>query len=108
MSSLSPGGALGGPGEEGWTPKNTILLYIFTHRTPGSKSSSDMVTVLVWSLCRVLALGVAWVGLGGLCEVWWEEDKARGSRPHKGGFAKKCRRLKALPALLEWRLQHVA
>jgi hypothetical protein len=27
--------------------------------------------------------GWAW---GGLCEVWWEGDNARGSRPHEGGF----------------------
>jgi hypothetical protein len=32
--------------------------------------------------------GCAW---GGLCEVWWEGGNARGSRPHKGGFAKKKR-----------------
>ena len=30
--------------------------------------------------------GWAW---GGLCEVCWEGDNARGSRPHEGGFAKK-------------------
>jgi len=29
--------------------------------------------------------GWAW---GGMCEVWWEVDNARGSRPPEGGFAK--------------------
>ena len=46
MSILSPGGALGGPGEEGWAPKNKNLLYIITHRTPGSQNSFD--TVKLW------------------------------------------------------------
>ena len=62
MSSLSPGGAVDGPGEEVYQNKN--VLYITTHRTPGSQNSSDMVRVLVRSLCRVSAREVPWVGLG--------------------------------------------
>ena len=63
MSSLSPGGAVDGPGEEVWTPSKQNV-NIFTHRTSRSQNSSDMVKVLVRSLCRVSARGVAWVSLG--------------------------------------------
>jgi hypothetical protein len=45
MSSLSPGGAVDGPGEEGWTPNNEMSLNIFTHRTPGFQNLNDTVKV---------------------------------------------------------------
>ena len=88
MSSLSPGGALGGPGEEVWTAQKQNLSLIFTHCTSGPQSLSGKVESLVRNLYQVSARRVAWVGLGGLCEVWWEADNVRGSRPHKGGFTK--------------------
>ena len=58
MSSLSPGGAVDGPGEEVYQNKN--VLYITTHRTPGSHNSSGAVRVLVRS-CVMLS---PWGGLG--------------------------------------------
>jgi hypothetical protein len=48
MSSLSPGGAVDGPGEEVYQNKN--VLYITTHRTPGSQNLSDAVRVMVKSV----------------------------------------------------------
>jgi hypothetical protein len=86
MLGLSPGSALGGPGEEVWTTQNNSLLYITTHRTPESQNLNDMVERLVRSLCQISACGVAWVSLS---DVWWEVVDARGSRSHEGGFAKK-------------------
>ena len=66
MLSLSPGGAVNGPGEEAYPPpQNKMLLYIITHRTPGSQNSSDTAKVLVMSLCRVSARGAACVKCGG-------------------------------------------
>jgi hypothetical protein len=62
MLSLSPGGALGGKPEE--EVKNKKLLYIITHRTPGSHNPYGAVRVLVRSQFQVSARGVAWVSLG--------------------------------------------
>ena len=64
MSSLSPGGALGGPGEEDWTPSKQNLSSTLYTQHPRSQDSSGAVRVLVTSLCRVSARGVAWVSLG--------------------------------------------
>jgi hypothetical protein len=65
MSSLSPGGALGGPPERRAGPsKKKNVLYIITQSTPGSQNSSGAIESLVRSLCRVSARGEAWVSLG--------------------------------------------
>ena len=90
MSSLSPEGALGGPGEEVWTPKNKMLLT-----SSHTASQVPIVHLVEWSFCLracVKFQPVGWPGWawGGLCKMWWREgDNARGSRPHEGALPKK-------------------
>ena len=45
-------------------PKTKNVFYIFTQRTPGLQNSYGAVKILVRSLCRLSARGVAWVSLG--------------------------------------------
>ena len=87
----------------GLDPPKTKCCSISPHIASQGPRIYDTVKVLVRSLCRVSAVGwPGWAG-GGLCEVWWEGDNAKGSRPHEGGFAKKrtrnCSRF-------NWMLRH--
>ena len=62
MPSLSPGCAVDGPREEGWTPQEVkeYLLYIITHRTPGSQKSSDTMQFLLGAYVKFQPVG--WLG----------------------------------------------
>jgi hypothetical protein len=82
MSSLSPGSALGGPGEKVWTPKNKMLLNIFTHHTPGSQNSSGAIRVWVTSLCQDSARGEACVKCGGKETTLGTHAPTRGASPN--------------------------
>ena len=63
MPSLSPGGALGGPGRRSGPPENKTSSLNLYKPHPGPHNLSDRVKDLARSLCRVSARGVAWVGL---------------------------------------------
>jgi hypothetical protein len=87
MLSFTPGGALGGPGEEVWPPKNKMLLFLFT--APQGQRIF-MTRLRFWLGAYVKFQPVGWPGWawGGLGEVWWEGVNARGSRPKRGASPK--------------------
>ena len=78
------------PGEEVWTlQKQNVATSL--HTAPQGPRIY-MTRYKFWLGAYVEFQPVGWPGWawGGLCEVWWEGDNARGSRPHKWGFAKKA------------------
>ena len=91
MRSLSPGGALGGPGEEVSPPQKNLLLRITTQGTPMPPNFSGVVESLVRSLCQVSARGVAWVGLGSSVRCSMGIQQCQGLTPPPGGLRlKEC------------------
>ena len=60
MSSLSLGGALGGPGEEVWTPKNKMLLT--SSHTASQVPRIHLVRYELWLGAYVEFQPVGWPG----------------------------------------------
>jgi hypothetical protein len=85
MLSLSPGGALGGPGEEVWTPKKSKICSTSSHTAPQGPRIY-MTRYKFWLGAYVEFQPVGWPGWawGGLREVWCEVDNARAHAPTKG------------------------
>ena len=85
-----------GLGRRSGPPKTKICSILPHTATQGPRI--HLVRYEFWLGAYVKFQPVGWPGWawGGLCEVWWEGVNVRGSRPHKGGFAKKKSRMYAL------------